>query len=535
MKTMTKTATTEKGALSHATSGKDSLDYFAKVGTYRGRDPKEVMKDLDKVWKEDPLLAVSILFYARMVTRSTKGFFESTKVQKGQGIKDEFIKGLAYLEANHPDILEKNLWLVPLVGSWKDLWYDSAASKYNHYVAPVKVYELVKRGISDPYNRPLIAKYLPRIRSSKNVKNDRHKRMNTWAIGLCKHLGWNAKDYRKFKSDPVNNAHLWQKQMCGKFWKDIDFGKIPGKALFQMVNKTGHDKKTAIERNGLSEAYDKWLDTQPVAKFTGYVYELFKAVQTNEYGSKPLSKVQKKTLDKQFEGLVELAKKDGVAGLGGNVWCALDTSGSMGSAVNDSGLTAYDVCVSLGVYFSSLNEGAFKDHVVMFDAQSKILKLPATGFVDKCQTITRSSTAWGSTNFQSVIDEIVRVRKANPSIPVEEYPETLLVVSDMQFDKVGNNKKTNHEAMMKKLAAVGLGNMKVIWWYVIGRGKDVPNAFDDEGVTIISGFDPSVVSLILGGETTKVDAITGKTRALTPMENMLKALDQEVLKQLKID
>lgn len=530
----TKAAKTEKGALSHVTSGKESLDYFAKVGTYRGRDPKEVMKDLDKAWKEDPLLAVSILFYARMVTRTTKGFFESTKVQKGQGIKDEFIKGLAYLEAKHPDILEKNLWLVPLVGSWKDLWYDSAASKYSHYVAPEKVYALVKRGIGDAYNRPLIAKYLPRIRSSKNVKNDRHKRMNTWAIGLCKHLGWSAQEYRKFKSDPTNNAHLWQKQMCGKYWKDIDFGKIPGKALFQMVNKKGKDKQTTLERNGLVEAYDKWLDTQPVAKFTGYVYELFKVVEASRFNRSGMSKIQKKTLDKQFEGLIELAKKDGREGLGGNVWCALDTSGSMSSSVADR-LSAYDVCVSLGVYFSSLNEGAFKDHVVMFDAVSKILKLPATGFVDKCNTIIQASTAWGGTNFQSVVDEIVKVRKANPLIPISEYPETLLVVSDMQFDKVGNNKKTNYEAMMKKLSAVGLGNMKVIWWYVTGRGKDVPNNFDDEGVAMISGFDPAIVSTILGGETTKIDTTTGKVRALTPMENMLKALDQEVLNQLKVD
>ena len=39
----------------------------------------------------------------------------------------------------------------------------------------------------------------------------------------------------------------------------------------------------------------------------------------------------------------------------------------------------------------------------------------------------------GSTNFQSVVDEIVRIRKSNPNIPLEDYPSTLLVVSDMQF------------------------------------------------------------------------------------------------------
>ena len=47
------------------------------------------------------------------------------------------------------------------------------------------------------------------------------------------------------------------------------------------------------------------------------------------------------------------------------VYFLLDTSGSMQCGVADT--TAYDICISLGVYFSSLNEGAFQDHVIMFD------------------------------------------------------------------------------------------------------------------------------------------------------------------------
>lgn len=519
----------EKGAKTLATSGKNSLDYFSKIGTYRDRDPKEVAKDMEKAWKEDPMLALSILFYARMITRKTKGFFVSDKVQKGQGIKDEFIKGLKYLEENHPSILEKNLWIVPLVGSWKDLWYDSASSGYFHYVAPEKVYALIKRGIADEYSRSLIAKYLPRIRSGKQVKNDRHKRMNKWAHNLCAYLGWTSKDYRKFKSDPSNVAHLWQRKMSTKYWDEIDFSKIPGRALFQMVNSVGKDGKTVLQRHGLEAKYEAWLDTQPTAKFTGYVYELFRQVQYR------MNSIKTKTLNKQFDGLLALAKADGTKGLKGNVWCALDTSSSMSSPVNQQGVTAYDVCISLGIYFSSLNEGAFKDHVVMFDSTSKVLKLKGN-FVDKVQQINSCSTAWGSTNFQSVIDEIVHIRTKYPTIPISEFPETLLVVSDMQFDKSSaKNTKTNYETMMKKLSAVGLGNIKVIWWNVTGRSKDVPNNFDDDGVTLISGFDPAIISLILGGEQEKVDETTGKVRALTPFENMVKALDQEVLKQLKID
>ena len=518
-------AYTENGALSHSTTGDLTLDYFAKAGTYRNRTEVEVNGDIAGAWNENPLMALKTMFYLRTVTRKSKGFFESDKVQKGQGVRDEFIKLMKWMENNHEDVLYKNLWLVPVVGTWKDLWYDSAESGFFHYINPVEVYRLVEKGLKDEYNRGLIAKYLPRIRSHSNVKNERHARLNDWAKGLCDYLGWSQKDYRKFKSNPENSAHLFQRIMCDGMWDNLDFSAISGKALFNMMSQKGKDGKSVFQRHGLEDKYVAWLKTQPTAKFTGYVYELFKEVY------KPMSLPQKITFDKQFDGLVELAKQD-EGGLKGNVWCALDTSGSMGSMVNDN-TTAYDVCVSLGIFFSALNEGAFKDHVVMFDNTSRVLKLKGS-FTEKAQQIIRHSTAWGSTNFQSVIDEIVRVRKANPNIPVSDFPETLLVVSDMQFNPVGGNTETNYKAAMKKLAAVGLDNINIIWWWVTGRGRDYTNKSQDEGVTMLGGFDPSTIQLILGGEMETVDEVTGKVRKLTPMEQMVKVLDQEVLNQLKV-
>jgi hypothetical protein len=521
-------ALTENMALSHSTTGALSLDYFNKAGTYRDRSEAQVAADLSSVWGENPTLAMKIMFYNRMVTRKTVGFFETEKVQKGQGAKDEFIKSLKWLENSHPEVLYSNLWIIPLVGSWKDLWYDSDFSSYYHYIKPEKVYELVAKGLKDEYNRGLIAKYLPRIRSKSNTKNDRHRRLNKWATGLCQYLGWSEKTYRKFKSNPENTAHSFQRVMCGNYWDELNFNTIPGKALFNLVTAKGKDGKTTLQRHYIEEKYIKWLQKQPTAKFTGYVYELFKAIPRRS--TIPLA--QKITYDKQFDGLVEQAKKD-EGGITGNVFCALDTSGSMSCRIsNETDVTAFDVCVSLGIFFSALNEGSFKDHVIMFDNHSKIKKITGN-FTDKAQQIIKENTAWGSTNFQSVIDEIVRVRKSQPNIPLSDYPETILVVSDMQFNPVGGNTQTNYERAMDKLRGVGIEKMNFIWWYVQGRSSEVPNKMDDEGITIISGFDGAAVQLILGGETEVYDEKLGRTRKLNPYENMLKALDQELLNQLR--
>lgn len=513
---------TENGAVSNSTSGSSLVDYFAKCGTYRDREDREIRADLSAIWAESPMVALQMMFYNRMITRKISGMATTTQVQKGQGNKSEFRKSMIWLSKNHPDVFRKNLWLIPVVGCWKDLWHEECLP---HFSRP-DVFDLIEQGMQEPYNRDLLSKFLPKIRSKRNTHTDRHRQLNDWARALCTRFGWTEKDYRRFKSS--GKAHQFQQNMSAGLWDNIDFGRIPGKALFTLVNhRDKKDKLTTIERHGLEKKYLAWIEKQPVAKFTGYVYELYQA-----YRKTPASQTQKHTLNKQFEGLLELARKD-KKGLNGNVWCALDTSGSMSCSIPGSNsLTALDVCISLGIYFSALNTGSFKDHVIMFDHVSRKLKLKGT-FTDRIDQVNRSQVGWGDTNFQSVIDEIVRVRQQNPNIPVEEYPQTLLVVSDMQFNPTGNQ-KSNYDEAMSKLAAVGLPKMSIIWWHVIGRSKDVPSTIDDEGTTLIGGFDGAVVTLLLSGEQETTDAVTGQVRKLNPHEQMLRCLDQEILKQLKI-
>lgn len=517
---------TENGAVSHSTTGEAVLDYFAKSATYSGRKPVNVAGDLSRAWADSPQLTLMTIFYNRMVSRSPDGFVQIDDVQSGQGMRNEFHKALMWMHGAHPEVLYKNLWLVPVVGVWKDLWnYDTI-----EVLDASQVYSLVERGIADDFNRPLIAKYLPRIRSKSKITQPRHTAFNSWARGLCAHLGWSERDYRKFKSDPEHRAHLWQRQMCAGQWNEIDFDAIPGKALFKLINNTGADDRGALERH-VGDELLAWAESADSVKFTGFVYELVKAASNPQ-----LSRVQRTIIDKQFDGLIDLARKDR-AGLTENIWCALDTSGSMASE-SVAGTTAYEVCIGMGVYFSTLNEGAFENHVVMFDSTSKVKSLSGS-FTDKVQQILSGGAAMGSTNFQSVIDEIVRVRVENPDVPVEDFPTTLLVISDMQFNPVdGGSAETNHEAAMRKLADVGLPPLRVVWWWVNGRGTDFPSKFDDEGVVMIGGFDGSIISLLLGGDPPESPAEAEPGRqslamAATPADAMLRALDQPVLRLLQ--
>jgi hypothetical protein len=531
-----KNTVTWNNAISNSTSGVTTLDYFAKCGSYRGRTVPEVNSDMAAIFGSDPLTATKILFYNRLITRKSKGFnHQSETVQRGQGQRDEFIKSLAWLENNYPDILYQNLFLVPIVGSWRDLWYDSAATKFHYYINTDRAYELVRIGLQSEYHRALIAKYLPKIRSRRNTKNDRHRRLNVWGRGLCKYLGWSEAEYRKFKSNSENTAHTFQRMMCNGDWDSLDFNTVSGKALFNLISQTGKDGQNAISRHNLEDKYLNWIQSQPVAKFTGYPYELYKAAKSQDR-----TLVQKYTFDKQFDSLIEKAK-DSINPdlLQKGVLCALDTSGSMGYmgsyGWNSTAIQPIDICVGLGIYFATLLEGHFHNHVIMFSDNSEFKQLTGESFTDKCDQIASAGWAMGSTNFQSVIDEIIRVRKQNPHIPVEDYPQVLLVVSDMQFNPCGPDLQTNYEVAKHKLQAVGLPEMTIIWWQVNGRFTgDVPSTNFDPGTVLISGFDGAIVTSILGGIDEVIDEDTGEKRKPTPEEVMKVALDQEVLNNIVI-
>jgi len=512
-----KNTQTENGAISNSSTGNQTLDYFAKVGTYRNRELKEVFADLSAMWQEDRKQAMKIVFYNRIVSRKTKGFVTTDSLQSGQGNKDEFRKSIIWLARYHPAILGKNLWIIPLVGSWKDLWHTDLIDELDVGA----VYGLIERGIACEYNRDLVAKYLPRIRSKSNVYNERHEKLNRYAYGLMKYLKWNPAQYRKFKSS--GRAHDFQKKMSLNQFADIDFKSIPGRALHHIVNKKGRDSLTVLERHGINGIYLEWIHSQPVVKFTGYVYELLSVVNTQ------MSLAQMYTVNKQFDGLIAKAKELGT--ISENVWCALDTSGSMTARVADT--SAFDICLSLGIYFSTLNTGSFKDHVMMFSDRSRVKTLYGE-FCDKVLQLKSDEIAWGSTNYQSVIDEIVRVRMTSPEIPLEDYPSTLLVVSDMQFDIAGDNVKTNYEAAMEKLASVGLPKVKIVWWWVTGRGSDFPSTLDDD-VVMMSGFDGSILSLLLGEEVKEVKELSNVTKQETgPLAAMNKVLSQEVLDLVQV-
>ena len=517
---------TENGAISYASTFSSCVDQFGKAGSYRGRDLIDVFNEQEVLWNENKDFAVKFPFYLRMITRKTKlsNGCVTEDVQKGQGARDESFKRLLWFAHNEPEIFYNNLWLLPIVGSWKDLW---VLMVMDESLDRQKIYTIIAEGCQSDTQRDLVKKYMPQIRASKKCLTEWAISTNIIAKDFCKWAGWSAQEYRKFKSN--GKAHEFQKFISNRQYDKLDWNKISGKALLNLTTSK------FLDNHNLIDNYLSWISNMPVAKFNGYPYELgLKMGKIYAYNN-PANIASKKTIDAQFENLLQTAKEN-CGGIKGNVWCALDTSGSMCTKITkNSNLSAFDVCISLGIYFSSLNEGSFHKNVIMFDNSSEIKQLKGT-FSQMYEQIALEKTAWGGTNFQSVIDEIVRIRKYNPNIPLTDYPSTLLIVSDLQFNECG--KESNYELMMNKLYTVFpadfVNSMKFIWWQVNGeRTNDVPATLDDGGCYFFSGFDGSLITMLLGGNSDITNKENEKKNAPTMEEIIELTMNQEILQLLK--
>jgi hypothetical protein len=136
-----------------------------------------------------------------------------------------------------------------------------------------------------------------------------------------------------------------------------------------------------------------------------------------------------------------------------------------------------------------------------------------------------------NTDFQSIIDSFVRTRQQFPNVPESDFPNTLLVVSDMQFDRTSHSLQdsisTNYQVAIEKLSSnfskEYVDNFIFIWWDCTGRiTTNQPQSIDEPGGYVLSGFDGSILTLLLG----KIDK---KENKLSMEKSIEEILSQEVL------
>lgn len=540
---MKKSVTTNKlgnGATKLTTTGSDFVDDFGKVTNYKApRSFEEISKTVSLQWSQNPFLTICMIFYIRMITRviSLWDGTKTSETQRGQGLKHEGIFRMIWVAINAPDTFWKNIVLFISIGSWKDiitmLSYDL---QYNGWEGRKLDWEkfgkLILAGLENPNHSELIKKYLPQIKANSQCTTLEAQADNLIGKWICSLLfgtkgeesGTTYKRYRLLKSK--GTAHQWQQLISQGKHNLINFDTVHGRALSKMVSSK------YLANQGLTEKYSKWIASKPVAKYTGYVYELFTPLGINTHMSaKNLKEHEKATINKQFLNLVEVAK-NGMNKEDSGFIGVLDTSGSMTSLVPGTKVSAYSVGKSLTLFMSYLLEGRFNNCYLEFSNQTIMKQWRGDNPID--QLCNDNSSIIADTNFLSVANHFGKILKEGVS--ESEFPKGIVCFSDGCFNSTHDN-KSNFNNLKSRLLQFGfsrnyVNNFKVILW-------DIPNsaygksqtAFEDFADTPnlfhISGLDASALAFITG--TKNMTSIPKNSDEL-----MQAALGQEIMKMIEV-
>lgn len=535
--------TSGNGALKYSTSGNAFVDNFAAISKFKApRTFAEVSKDMQYLWSIDPILTVKLALYIRLITRKSqvmKGERVETleEVQRGTGLKNEGIMRMLWLAVNQSDVFRANIPLFIAAGSWKDVFTMMNLDLQYHGWEGRKLdwnflYQVITAGLLNPDTTHLVRKYLPTIRTNNKcttLESQADTLIGRWlANRLCKlDESWDKgviyKEYRKVKADGV--AHQWQQLISKQLYDKIDFDKIAGRALALLVGSK------FLENHGLIEKYSEWIDSKPIAKFTGFVHELFAPLGWNGYNTHHLASYKEKTINAQFAQLVKVGRTN----INSKLLVVRDTSSSMTSKAYGCNVSSYTISKAMALYFSEFLTGAFTNSFAEFSSGCRLRQWRGQTPVDKY--INDSCEAYGNTNFQSVIDLFIRLK--DQGVPESDFPTGLLVISDGEFDRHGSNKSTNFQLAILKLTEAGFSkeyvdNFKIILW-------DIPNDFyNDKGETkfedfadapnffYMSGYDPACISFILEGNRPE------KKAPKNAEELFMAAMDQELLNRVVI-
>jgi hypothetical protein len=446
-------ARTANGMKARASTANACVDLFFKIGASRG---KNIVPDFTAAYVQDRDIASRIALWAR----DARGGAGERKLFR------DILKELAVHDADRAIALMQK---APYVGRWDDLLVFEDEGVLQHYA-----FEMIRYALED--NNGLCAKWMPR--------------KGPVAAKLRAHLGWSPKRYRKTL---VSLTKVVEQQMCANQWDEINFNHVPSVASARY--------KKAFARH--TEKYKEWttalVSTDPKVKETVkvnagavYPYDVLKGLINVGYHAH----YDKSNLDHivaQWEALPNFVGD-------ANILPLVDVSGSMTSKAggfnSKSVVTCLDVSVSLGLYLADKNKGKFKDTFLTFSSDPQLLNLRGN-IVEKIKQMVTSEWQM-STDLHKAMDKILSVATQN-SVPQEEMPEMLLILSDMQFNQCTHFDDSAMQMIRRKFENAGYKVPAIVFWN-LNATDNVPVKHDASGVALVSGFSPSIVKSVLSAD-----------------------------------
>jgi len=523
---------TENGAIAHGGTGNLCLNFFTRVMAHdkaTAMTDENIVKHIKSSWRESPSTTLRLLAHLR-------------DVRGGKGERHAATVCWKWLVQNHPVQARANMQHVSFFGRWKDMldiFVGTAleTDMFQLYVAQLlEDFEHLNKGKStdDPIERcqhfgqvSLAAKWAPTegCKEDKDAKKvDRVPPSYTMAMMLyhqCPSSPAGLSDsalmrwYRKTFLTPLREVlDLVESHLCKHEFDQIDFSKVPGVALKMYSRKTF--PKHAAERFAQWQR-DVLAGKAKINSGTVDPYEVVHLLVNNT-----ATEEQKPTLEAYY--CDQLAK---LRGKNCRALVVADVSGSMVG-------TPMEVSVAMAIWISAMAAPPWRDIFFTFDSRPAIISLAGCSTLEERVRVTLRAPWGGSTDLQATLD-LILTRATESSLPPDQMPTRLIIVSDMQFNQAcsagsagsaGSNIFTNLEVMRAKFRAAGYEMPVVVFWNVRGNTKSdaAPATADDRGVVMLSGFSKNMIASVL--EDTAIP---------TPYDQMLKVLSDPRYDRMRLE
>lgn len=415
---------------------------------------------------EQSIINVFVKAFDQDPVLAIKCLFWARDVRGGAGERRFFQVIMKHLIKSIPyeELVDQLMVLVPEYGYWKDVFQLERPTPDN--------LDWLVRQLDENPNKALLAKWWPR--------------RGEWFSHGHKFAKMTPKEFRK---KLVELTKVVETDMCNKEWTNINYSHVPGQA-FQRYKK-------AFLRNDESR-FTQFITKAvkgetKVNSSTLFPYQLYQSFYRGE---------DKNSIIAQWNNLPDYVGE-------GSFLPMCDVSGSM------TGLPM-DISVSLGVYLSERNKSIFKDAFLTFSGIPELQVLKGT-VIDRFNQLRTAHWAM-NTNLTAAFELILnKAKKAD--LPQSDMPDTILIISDMEFDPAWMG-KTNYETIQMMYENAGYVAPKIAFWNVKGREGNVPVNAKASNVALISGASPAIVKNVLAG------------KDFTPQGIMLETLNSERYKPL---
>ena len=319
---------TNNGAVTHSTAGMSCLDLFFIAGASRFMSEEDIITLFMRAFREDKIVAVKILFWAR-------------DARGGAGEKRFFQVIMKYLAERLPEVHEQLAIHIPTFGYWKDIFVTESPNDNN--------LNWLATQLKENANANLLAKWFPR--------------KGPWFVAMHKYMGISAGVFRRMLTSMSNTV---EQKMCANEWETIQYSTVPsvaGKRYAGAFHK--HDYvRYASYISDVMEGKEKI--NASVLFPSDLVAKVFREHDAFAYNA------MWKNLPNYMEGCTE------------RILPVCDVSGSMTGQ-------PMEVSIGLGLYISERNEGPFKDVVLTFSESPQFHKISGMTLSERAHNLRQAN------------------------------------------------------------------------------------------------------------------------------------------------